>query len=319
VEYRPLGRSGFQVSAIGLGGNTFGRACDERQTAQVVARALELGVNHFDCADTYGGGGVSERYLGKALGSRRKDVIIATKTGYPLGSGPNADGLSRWRIVKSCEESLRRLGTDYVDVYYLHRPDPRTDIDESLGALDDLVRQGKVRYAACSNYAGWEIARMCERAQSHGRAVPIVSQSRYSLLARQIEDEVIPACRAYGLGVVPFSPLAGGLLTGKYRAGEDVQPGVRGYGNARFERLLQEDVLAVIARLNDFAAARGESLGTVALAWLLAQPTVSSVIAGVTSPAQVDANVAAAGCALSTDEIAELEAIAANLPEGVET
>jgi aryl-alcohol dehydrogenase-like predicted oxidoreductase len=319
VKYRSFGRSGFQVSAIGLGGNTFGRACDERQTAEVVARALELGVNHFDCADTYGGGGVSERYLGRALGSRRKDVILTTKTGYPLGSGPNADGLSRWRIIKSCEDSLRRLGTDYVDVYYLHRPDARTDIDESLGALDDLVRQGKVRYAACSNYAGWEIARMCERAAAHGWAVPIVSQSRYSLLARQIEAEIVPACQAYGMGIVPFSPLAGGLLTGKYRSSETVQPGVRAHNNPRFERLLQTDVLVVIARLNDFAEARDQTLGALALAWLLAQPAVTSVITGVTSPAQVEANVAAVDCALSVDDLAELEAMVADMPEGLDT
>lgn len=319
MEYRLFGRSGFQVSVIGLGGNTFGRACDERQTAEVVAKALGLGVNHFDCADTYGGGGVSERFLGKALGSRRKDVIVTTKTGFPLGSGPNSDGLSRWRIIKNCEESLQRLGTDYIDVYYLHRPDPRTDIDESLGALDDLVRQGKVRYAACSNYAGWEIARICERTLAHGWPAPIVSQSRYSLLSRQIESEVVPACLAYGLGVVPFSPLAGGLLTGKYRAGQAVEPGVRGYGNARFERLLQADVLGVVARLNDFAESRGQSLGAVAVAWLLAQPAVTSVITGVTTLAQVEANVAAADVFLSIEDLAELSAIAADVPAAIDT
>jgi aryl-alcohol dehydrogenase-like predicted oxidoreductase len=319
MEYRLFGRSGFQVSVIGLGGNTFGRACDERQTAEVVAKALELGVNHFDCADTYGGGGVSERYLGKALGSRRQDVIVTTKTGFPLGSGPNSDGLSRWRIIKNCEASLQRLGADYIDVYYLHRPDPRTDIDESLGALDDLVRQGKVRYAACSNYAGWEIARICERTLAHDWPAPIVSQSRYSLLDREIEAEIVPACLAYGLGIVPFSPLAGGLLTGKYRAGQAVEPGVRGYGNARFERLLQADVLGVVARLNDFAGARGYSLAEVAVAWLLAQPAVSSVITGVTSPTQVEANVAAANVFLSSDDLAELAAIAGEIPEGLDT
>ena len=179
-------------------------------------RALDLGINHFDCADSYGGGGVSERFLGAALHGRRHEAIVATKTGYPLGDGPNNSGLSRARIIACCEASLKRLGTDYVDIFYLHRPDPLTEIDESLGALDDLIRQGKVRYAACSNYSGWEIARLVERGNSQGRAAPIVSQSRFNLLSRDTAHDITPAVLNYGMGIVPFSPLAGGLLTGKY-------------------------------------------------------------------------------------------------------
>lgn len=320
MEYRMLGRSGVQVSAIGLGGNTFGGAgCDERQTAAIVHRALELGINHFDCADTYGGGGGAERNLGAALKGHRDDVIIATKTGFPLGSGPNSDGLSRRRIINNCEASLRRLGTDYVDIFYLHRPDARTDIDESLEALNDLVRQGKVRYAACSNYPGWGIAQLCERAMANGWAVPIVTQSLYNLLTRDIEREVIPAATAYGMSVVPYSPLAGGLLTGKYRPGEPPPPGTRGARSPRIMKLLEGEVMAAVGALIDFAAARGKTGGELALAWLLAQPSTCSVIAGVTSPEQVDANVKALDWTLSDEELAEIERIVAAVPPGLDT
>lgn len=315
-----LGRSGVRVSAIGLGGNTFGGAgCDERQTAAIVQRALELGINHFDCADTYGAGGGSERNLGAALAGQRDEVIVATKTGFPLGSGPNADGLSRRRIINNCEASLQRLGMDYVDIFYLHRPDPRTDIDESLDALNDLVRQGKVRYAACSNYPGWGIAQLCERATRNGWAVPIVSQSLYNLLSRDIEREVIPAAMAYGLSIVPFSPLAGGLLTGKYRPGEAPPPGTRGARSPRIAKLLEGEVMAAVSALIAFAEARGKTGGELALAWMLAQPSVCSVIAGVTDPAQVDANVKALDWKLSSDDQAEIEQIVANVPAGLDT
>lgn len=319
MEYRKLGQSGVRISAIGLGGNTFGRACDERQTASVVHRALDIGINHFDCADTYGGGGVSERYLGAALKDRRYDAVIATKTGFPLGEGPNNAGLSRRRIINCCEASLERLGTDYVDIFYLHRPDDLTDIEESLEALNDLVRQGKVRYAACSNYRGWEIARLCERALAQGWAVPIVTQSLYNLLSRATADDITPAVLAYGMGIVPFSPLAGGLLTGKYVADKPAPAGTRGASSPQFKRLLQLDVLEVVAALQLFAQERGRTVGELALAWLLAQPGVCSVITGVTSPEQVDANAGAVGWQLTDDELATIGGIVNRLPEGLDT
>ena len=319
MEYRTLGRSGVRVSTIGLGGNTFGRSCDERQTAAIVHSALERGINHFDCADTYGGGGVSERFLGAALRDHRADAIIATKTGYPLGTGPNDSGLSRRRIINSCEASLQRLGTDYADIFYLHRPDPLTDIEESLDALNDLVRQGKVRYAACSNYTGWEIARLCERAAAHGWSAPIVTQSRYNLLSREIERDVAPAALAYGLGIIPFSPLAGGLLTGKYEIGQPAPAGARGASSPRFTRLLEADVLEVVTELETFARERQRKVGELALAWLLAQPGVASVIAGVTGPEQVRANADASTWTLSDEELATIDAIVAHAPEGLDT
>ncbi len=319
MQYRPFGRSGFQVSAVGLGGNTFGRACDERDTAAVVHRALELGINHFDCADTYGGGGTSERYLGKALKDHRYDVVLTTKTGFPLGEGPNADGLSRRRIINNLEASLRRLGTDYVDVFYLHRPDYRTDIEESLEAVDDLVRQGKVRYAACSNYSGWEIARLVERSMAHGWSAPIVSQSVFNMYQREVARDITPALDAYGMGMVPFSPLAGGILTGKYKPGQDTPQGTRAYGNARMERLVQDDVLEPIAALDDYAANQGCSLAQLAVAWLLAQPAVCSVITGVTRPDQVNENAGAVEITLNSDDMQEIDRIIATLPAGLDT
>lgn len=318
MEYRQLGRSGVMVSALGLGGNTFGRTCDAETTAAIVDRALALGINHFDTADTYGGTR-SEEYLGAALRGRRHEAIIATKTGYPLGDGPNNDGLSRRRITANCEASLRRLGTDYVDVFYLHRPDPRTDIDESLAALDDLVRQGKVRYAACSNYTGWEIARLCERAMSHGWAVPIITQSRYNMFSRETGRDVAPAAAAYGMGIVPYSPLAGGVLTGKYRSAVDAQPGTRAWNNPRFETLLSDEILRVVTDLSAFAARYDHTVGDLAIAWLLNQPAVCSVITGVTSPDQVETNARAVGWVFDELELADLAGILAGAPEGMDS
>jgi len=307
MEYRRLGNSGVSVSVIGLGGNTFGRYCDARQTEAIIHRALELGINHIDTADTYSRG-LSEEYIGKAIAGRRDQVVLATKTGFPLDEGPNGQGLSRRRIIASLEASLRRLGTDYVDLFYLHRPDPQTPIEESLRALDDLVRAGKVRYPAVSNYAAWQVVDIMGRCERRGYAPPVVSQSLYNVLERGIEQELIPACRCYGLGIIPYSPLAGGFLSGKYRPGEPVPPGVRGYDNPTWQqRWLTERNFRILGALDVFATRRGRSVGELALAWLVAQPVVSSVIAGATSPEQVESNARAADWRLSSGELAELE------------
>lgn len=307
MEYRRLGASGVFVSAIGLGGNTFGRFCDASQTARVVHQALDLGINFIDTADLYAAG-LSEEYIGKAIADRRDAVVLATKTGFPLGDGPNDVGLSYRRIIASLEASLRRLGTDYVDVYYLHRPDPHTPIEESLRALDDLVRAGKIRYAACSNYAGWQIADMVGICERRGYVKPIVSQSLYNLLDRGIEAEVIPACTHYGMSVVPYAPLAGGFLTGKYRPGQPPPPGTRGAASEAWQqqRLTPEN-FARLEALEGFARERGHTVGELAIAWLLAQPVVCSVIAGATSPEQVQANVAAGEWTLTAEDLVEID------------
>ena len=310
MEYRQLGGTGLRVSAIGLGGNTFGRFCDEAGSVAVIRRALDLGVNHVDTADIYSRG-VSEEHVGKAIAGRRHDVVIATKVGMSMGDGPNDQGLSYRRIIASCEASLRRLGTDYIDLYYLHRPDPRTPLAETLRALDDLVRQGKVRYVGISNYPAWQACEALWICDRRGYQPPIVSQNQYNILERSIETELLPFCRAHHLGIVPYSPLAGGLLTGKYRRGEPVPPGVRGYNNANFQRQLNDRNFMIIERLSAFASERGHTVGELAIAWLLAHPEVCSVIAGATRPEQVETNVAAGDWKLTEEDLRAIDELLA--------
>jgi len=310
MEYRRLGKSGVRVSAVGLGGNTFGRFCDEAATAAIVDTALELGVNFIDTAELYSNG-VSEELLGKALKGRRHDVVLATKTGARDEPGSEAGGrLTRKRIVERLEASLKRLGTSYVDVYYLHFPDPQTPIEESLRALDDMVTAGKILYPACSNYPAWEVAEMISICDRRGFASPVVTQNPYSLLDRRVERELAPACIHFGLSIVPYSPLAGGFLTGKYRRGSAPPAGTRGHASEAWQRnWLTKERFDLLERLEAFAAARDQSVGALAVAWLLAQPVVCSVIAGATSAAQVEANVQAAGWILSEPDLEELARI----------
>jgi aryl-alcohol dehydrogenase-like predicted oxidoreductase len=298
------------VSTIGLGGNTFGRFIDGAQTTRIVQTALEHGVNFFDTAETYGLG-VSEEMLGRALAGRRHEAIIGTKTGWQIGEGPNQRGSSRWRIMEAVHASLRRLETDYVDLVMIHRWDPLTPIEETLAALDDLVRQGKIRYIGCSNFAGWQLVSSLWTSDRRGYASFAVAEMEYSLLARDIEVDVLPACRAFGIGVIPYFPLAGGVLTGKYRPGEPVPAGVRGHDNQRFARLfLQPHQLEAVPRLEAWAQARGHTITELALAWLLAEPAVCTVITGTTKPEQVEANLRAAEWELTPAEAAEVSALA---------
>jgi len=319
MEYRNLGRAGARVSVLGIGTTSFGRQCDQQQANAIVRRALDLGVNHFDTADNYGGGpGIAEGLLGVALSGRRHEAIIATK----VGAGPpepNRRGLSRRRIIHQCEGSLKRLRTDYIDVYYFHTPDPDTDIDESQRAMDDLIRQGKVCYAACSNYAGWEIARLCEHAKANGMSGPILTQSPFNLLSRQIEQELIPAAAAYGLGLIPFTPLARGLLTGLYRRGAPIPPGSHAANSPRFCELLQDEVLDAVEKLISFAEERGHMIAELAIAWLRASPIVSSVITGVVAPEEVEANGRALAWQLSGDDLNTLASMLRTIPAEVDT
>lgn len=312
MEYRRLGKSGVRVSVVGLGGNTFGRFCDESQTAAIVHGALDLGVNFIDTAEAYSTG-VSEELIGNALKGRRHDVVLATKTGVRDEPGFEAGGrLTRKRIVARLEASLRRLQTDYLDVYYLHFPDSQTPIEETLRALDDLVSAGKVVYPACSNYPAWEVAEMVGICDRRDYASPVVTQNAYSLLDRRVEHELVPACLHLGLSMVPYSPLAGGFLTGKYRRGHTPPEGTRGHASEAWQRnWLTEKHFDMLDRLEAFAAARDESVGALAMAWLIAQPVVCSVIAGATSPAQVEANVQSGGWILTEEELLELAQITA--------
>jgi aryl-alcohol dehydrogenase-like predicted oxidoreductase len=294
MEYRNLGRSGLQVSVVGIGCNNFGGRIDAEATQKVVDAAIEQGINFFDTADTYGGGGKSEELLGRSLGDRRREIVIASKFGMKMGEGPYRSGASRKYIMQACEESLRRLGTDYIDLYQVHTPDPRTPIEETMRALDDLVRAGKVRYIGHSNFAGWQAAEAHYVAQAEHLAPFISAQNEYSLLDRRIERELVPACEKYGVGILPFFPLASGLLTGKYRRNEPLPEGTR-LGNAApmAQRILTERNWDVTEKLRDYAEARGHTLLELAIGWLASKPYVGSVIAGATKPEQVKANVAA--------------------------
>jgi aryl-alcohol dehydrogenase-like predicted oxidoreductase len=306
MEYRRLGASGLRVSVIGLGGNTFGRYTDAAGTERIVSAALEAGVNFFDTADIYNAG-ASEEHLGQALAGRRDQAIIATKAGMRMGDGPNDAGASRQHLLAIVEASLRRLRTDYIDLFQIHRDDRDTPLEETLATLDGLVSEGKIRYAGCSNYDAWRMTRALWISDRRGWTSFISAQPEYNLLNREIERELIPACLELGVGVIPYSPLAGGVLTGKYSAGQPAPEGTRGYNNPRFVERLRPETFEAVARLERLAQARGHTVGELALAWLVARPTVATVIAGVTSPAQVAANVAAANWRLSEVELAEIE------------
>lgn len=308
MEYRRLGSAGLKVSVVGLGGNTFGRYVDEAGTARLIHHALDLGINFFDTADVYSAG-VSEQFVGKALRDRRERALIGTKVAIKMGDGPNDRGLSRHHIVSGVDASLRRLGTDYIDLLQVHQWDADTPLEESLRALDDLVGAGKVRYLGCSNYAAWQLTQALWVADRRGYAPFVSVQPRYSLLDRSIESELLPACRAFGVGVIPYSPLAGGILTGKYRGGARPS-GARGVDQPGFfERQLAGKDEAVVERLAAWAEARGRQLGDLAIAWLAGHPEVSTIIAGVTSPAQVETNVRAAEWRLTPEEVSAVGAL----------
>ncbi|MFJ6002408.1 aldo/keto reductase [Arthrobacter sp. NPDC092385] len=314
MTYRRLGSSGLSVSTVGLGCNNLGRAgtTSESQegTDAVVHAALDAGITLFDVADMYGKApGVSEVQLGAALGSRRDDVVLATKFGLDMGgvNGPdwNARGSRRY-IIRAVEASLRRLGTDWIDLYQYHAPDALTPIEETLAALDDLVTSGKVRYLGHSNFAGWQIAEAEFTARSGGYTPFISAQNPYNLLDRRLEREVVPAVEAYGLGVLPYFPLANGLLTGKYRRNE-VPAGSR-LTHSR-QNVLESADWDQLEAFSAFASERGVSEVQVAFSWLAAQPSVRSVIAGATTPEQVRQNAAAADWTPSGEDLAELDRI----------
>ena len=298
MEYRQLGHSGLEVSLIGLGTNNFGRRCDQAQSAAVLDQALESGINFIDTANIYSAG-ESETHIGHWLQGKRDQVLIATKFGMDMGDGPMQQGGSRQHIMASVEASLDRLQTDCIDLYQIHRVDRRVPIEETLRALDDLVRQGKVRYIGASNFDAWHLceAEWVARTRHLNRFVSV--QNYYNLLKREIEREVTPFCESYGVGIIPYFPLESGFLTGKYRRGETPPEGARLTGSPRGDDLLTDDNFDLLDRLSAFAQERGHTLLDLAIAGLAVQPAVASIIAGATTPEQVVANVAAAEWTLS--------------------
>jgi aryl-alcohol dehydrogenase-like predicted oxidoreductase len=297
----------LEVSVVGLGCNNFGGRIDEARTAQVVDAALDAGVTFFDTADIYGGTR-SEQFLGRALGNRRERVVVATKFGMPIDD--DHKGAKPEYVSRALEDSLRRLATDHVDLYQMHAPDPETPIADTLAALDEQVRAGKVREIGCSNFSADQL-RQARRAVAEGAVRFVSVQNEYSILHRRPEEDVLAECAATNTAFIPYYPLARGLLTGKYSAGQPPPPGTRlaGAGIGQYERLASEENLEAVERLGELAARGGHTVVELAIAWLLSHPEVASVIAGATAPDQVRANTTAAGWDLSAEELAEVDAI----------
>jgi aryl-alcohol dehydrogenase-like predicted oxidoreductase len=309
MQYRQLGSTGLRVSTVGLGTNNFGFRMDEESSLRVAKFAVDQGINFFDTANSYGRG-LSEERIGKALVGIRKDVIIATKVGNPMGDGPNDKGASRHHIMQQVEDSLRLLQTDYIDLYQIHRPDANTPIEETLRALDDLVRQGKVRYIGGSNYNGWQTAEAVLTSNALGLAQFVTMQPEYNMLNRSIETELLPFCDKYNIGILPFYPLASGFLTGKYLQGQEAPEGTRLAGNERAQQnTLTDKNFRILSGLSKFAEDSGHPMVELAIAWLLARPAVSSVIAGATKEEQITANVKASDWDLTESEMEELDTL----------
>ena len=312
MEYRNLGSSGLRVSLVGLGCNNFGMRLDLEQTRAVVDRAFDLGITLFDTADMYGGRGGSETQLGKILGHRRKDIVLASKFGMAMSDDGTKIGASRRYIMSAVEDSLRRLKTDWIDLYQLHQPDPLTPLDETMQALDDLVTQGKIRYIGCSNLPSWQVVESQWISKSMGLNRFVSCQDEYNILNRNIEAELIPAMQKYGCGLLPYFPLASGLLTGKYKRTE-MPEGARLTDMPTFANriYLTDENFDIVDNLNKFAHKTGHSILELAFGWMASRPTTASIIAGATKPEQIDANVAAVNWVLSQSEIDEVNKISA--------
>ncbi len=312
MEIRNLGHSGLRVSAIGMGCNNFGGRIDLEASRKVIHKALDLGITLFDTADVYGERGGSETVMGQILGDDRKRIVLASKFCMPMDETGTLAGASRRYIMSAVEASLKRLKTDWLDLYQLHRPDPLTPIEETLRALDDLVRHGKVRYIGCSNLPAWEMVEAQWTSQTSGLAKFVSCQDEYSMVVREAEASLLPAARKYGMGLLPYFPLASGLLTGKYRRNTEMPADARLTKTQRLaDRYLTDKNWVKSEKLIDFAEMRGHTVLELAFSWLLAQPPVSSVIAGATKPEQVEQNVVAGAWRLSSEELAELDTLTA--------
>src|SRR5688572_22520487 len=310
MEYKNLGRSGLIVSALGLGCNNLGRQVDEAGTKAIVDKCVEMGITYFDSADVYGAPpGRSEEVLGKALKPHRRNVVLATKGTGRMGEGPGWSGASRRYLMDALDASLRRLDTDYIDLYQLHFPDANTPIEETLRALDDMVRSGKVRYVGCCNFSAWQVVEAAWTSKTE-HLVPLVSaQNRYNMLERDIEKELIPAAQKYGLGILPFYPLAAGLLTGKYT--RDYTPeGTRLTSGIHFyDGVLANADYDLLEDLTSFAQERGHSILELAIGWLASNPAVGCVMTGATKVEQIEANALASDWRLTPDEMRQVNEI----------
>lgn len=314
MEYRRMGSCGLKVSEICLGTMTFGHGADEAESQRMVDLALEAGVNFFDTANSYGNG-QSEVFLGKALKGKRRDVIVATKFFNPMGPGPNDSGMSRVHIMNAIDDSLRRLNMDYVDLYYIHHVDIQTPLEEMLRALDDLVRHGKVRYTACSNYQAWRLCDALWLSESKNLAQFVCYQPQYNLVVRDIEQELIPLCHEKGLGVVVWSPLAGGFLSGKYKPEERRVQGTRSEEDWAYpQRYFASNADETLQTVLDMAKEMGRSPAQVAIRWVLEQPAITSAIVGARHSKQLQDNLDAAGWRMQPEILQRLNTVS-HLPD----
>jgi aryl-alcohol dehydrogenase-like predicted oxidoreductase len=311
MKYRQLGNSGLMVSEIGLGTNQFGGKVDLKTTKEIIRAAVEAGINLIDTADIYQDGR-SEEFIGKAVSGIRDQVLIATKVHYPVGEGPNQHGSSRQHIMEGVEASLRRLNVDVIDLYQLHDWDEQTPIQETMRALDDLISSGKVRYLGASNFSSWQVTHANALAELKGWSAFVSVQPHYNMLVREIEEQLLPACEYFGWGVLPYFPLAGGFLTGKYHQDEEPPEGSRGETSEYVQGFMTPENYRKIERLEEFAQARGHTMTELAHAWLLSQPQVSSVISGASRAEHVNSNTRAAGWKLPEADLEEVEGILEN-------
>jgi 1-deoxyxylulose-5-phosphate synthase len=309
MEYRQLGNAGVRVSVVGLGANRFGsRDVPQTEVNNIINAALEAGVNFIDSANVYNEGG-SEETLGNALKGRLHQVVLATKFNFPRKTSPNGWGASRYQLMQAVEQSLRRLQSDHIDLYYCHRWDDTTPIEETLRGLDDLIRMGKICYIGASAYASWQLAHANVLAELKGWTRFVALQSEYNMLKRAVEEEVLPYCRAHKVGFVPYYPLAGGFLTGKYEFGKPAPAGSRGESARAVQELMTEKNYRWVTQLTAWAKARGRGVNELAQAWLLAQPSVCSVITGARKVEHVTSNVKAADWRLTAEQLKEIETI----------
>lgn len=308
MQYRQLGNSGLRVSVIGLGTNQFGGKVDQAGVNEIIDGCLDLGINLIDTADVYTGGN-SETTLGVALKGKWDKFVMATKVVSPMGQGTNDRGASRYHIMNGVEASLRRLQSDHIDLYQMHRWDDTTPIDETLRALDDLVRSGKVRYIGASNYAAWQLSRANLLAEFRGLSQFVSIQNHYHMFERDQEREIIPYCNAYNVGILPFFPLAGGFLTGKYKRGEAAPAGSRGESSPYVQKYMSDSNYDKVEKMSAWAEERGHSMAELAHSWLLGQKQVSSVISGATKLSQVQANAQSADWQLTAEEMKAVNTI----------
>ena len=308
MQYRQLGNSGVRVSVIGMGTNRFGNVVGQEDVNEIIAAAQDHGLNFIDTADVYTDT-QSETTLGHAIKGRRENFVIATKVYFKTGDGPNDYGTSRYHILNGVEASLRRLQTDHLDLYQMHRWDETTPIAETMRTLDDLIRSGKVRYIGASQYASWQLAEANLLAELRGWNSFVTIQSHYHMLERDVEKEVLPYCRTHGVGFIPFFPLAGGFLTGKYKRGEPAPPGSRGESSGYVQQYMTEANYTRIEKLTEWAEARGRTLGELAHAWLLAQPQVCSVISGLTRLDHLLQNLKGADWDLTSEDLTQINVV----------